>query len=95
MKITPEMTRRLSALAQLQLTEEETRQVTDQLGDILQCMDVLSRLSPEDGPSDSGQDGALREDRVHDSLDSATVLNLAPDTDGDCIVVPGAEREDK
>jgi aspartyl-tRNA(Asn)/glutamyl-tRNA(Gln) amidotransferase subunit C len=91
MKISPEETARVAALARLKLTPEQTEKLAGQLNDILEAMDKLNELDAADAPAATHAlelTSALRPDQARPSLDREQGLANAPETDGQSFVVP-------
>jgi aspartyl-tRNA(Asn)/glutamyl-tRNA(Gln) amidotransferase subunit C len=88
---------KVSMLARLKLSEDELRRMTDQLGDILAYIDLLSELDTEAiEPMAHAMDPAsvFREDAVSPSLPRQSALANAPRHDGECYLVPAVFEED-
>lgn len=90
MKIGQDTVEYIARLARLSLTEEERRELTGQLEDILGHMSCLSRLDSGEG-ADSGLFGLeniTREDRVFPSANREELLRNAPAAEDGMFVVP-------
>ena len=92
MKITPELVKHVADLSQLELTPAEAGRTAEELGRILNCMDVLNRLGAVDGEAGPVPPlkNVLREDVPVPSLDRAALLAGAPASDGEMFLVPRA-----
>ena len=90
MKITKELTQRIAHLARMTLAEEEKERMSAQLEDILGNMTVLDRLRLDEESEGRERVNVLRPDEVADSMDRAALLDNAPQTDGEYVLVPGA-----
>ncbi len=95
-KISPEITRKVAALARLRLTEAEVQQFTPQLESIVEYIDQLAKVNV-DGVEPLLRPFAtptpLREDRVEEfrrsqSGNSSAVLDHAPEVFDDAYRVP-------
>jgi aspartyl-tRNA(Asn)/glutamyl-tRNA(Gln) amidotransferase subunit C len=87
---------KVSMLARLKLSEDELGRMTDQLGDILAYIDLLSELDTEAiEPMAHALDvaGVFREDSVRPSLPRESALANAPRHDGECYLVPAVFGE--
>lgn len=89
MNITQELVDRIAHLARLTLPEEEKERMAAQLEDILGSMTALDRLMLEEDNLVSEGANVLREDEPGQSMDLAGLLDSAPETDGEYILVPG------
>jgi aspartyl-tRNA(Asn)/glutamyl-tRNA(Gln) amidotransferase subunit C len=91
MSISRDEVEKISLLARLQLSDEELDRMTDQLGDILSYIDLLSELNTETiEPMAHAVElsNVLREDAVRPSLGREAALANAPQHDGECYLVP-------
>jgi aspartyl-tRNA(Asn)/glutamyl-tRNA(Gln) amidotransferase subunit C len=91
MAITREEVRRIALLARLRFSEDEERQLTQQLGHILQHMAALERIDTSGvEPLAHTLDlvNALRDDQVTNERNTRAVLANAPATDENFFVVP-------
>ena len=91
MNISKQVMARLADLSQLELSEEESEQLSGQLETIVNYMDILAQLSApntdcKEAPSQLHN--VFREDRVIGSHDRAELLSNAPQTDGVTLTVP-------
>jgi aspartyl-tRNA(Asn)/glutamyl-tRNA(Gln) amidotransferase subunit C len=94
-KVTVEVVERVAELANLELTEVESVEMVRDLNSILDYVAQLSELDTSHveplaqvaGLMQAGR-GRLREDVVVPSLERATVLSQAPETDGAFFKVP-------
>lgn len=90
-RLTCEDVRKVSLLARLDLTDDELETMTDQLGQIVDYVDLLSELDTENvepmaHPIDLAN--VFGEDAVRPSLDRTHALQNAPRHDGTCYLVP-------
>ncbi len=88
---------KVSMLARLKLSDDELRRMTDELGEILAYIDLLSELDTEAvEPMAHALDlaGVFREDAVLPSLPHESALANAPRHDGQCYLVPAVFGED-
>jgi aspartyl-tRNA(Asn)/glutamyl-tRNA(Gln) amidotransferase subunit C len=86
-----EQVQKVAHLARLQLTPEEEGQFTTQLNDILDYFEQLSELDVQDvQPTTRAIDvsNVVRVDRLQPYRDRETILEGAPDRDGDFFKVP-------
>jgi len=91
MKISREEVEYVANLARLALSDEEARQFTGQLDQILAHLDKLSELDTRDvPPTRHAIDvvNAFRDDEVKPSYDSETALQNAPSKEGPFFKVP-------
>jgi aspartyl-tRNA(Asn)/glutamyl-tRNA(Gln) amidotransferase subunit C len=82
---------KVAELARLSLSEDELDRMTGQLGEILGYIGLLSELDTENvEPMAHSLDlsNVLREDVVQPSLDREAALANAPQSDGECYLVP-------
>ena len=86
---------KIAELARMQLTEEETRSFTEQLGAILSYVEKLNELDtsgvePMSHSVTAAGDTqyAMREDEVRECLGQKTALENAPDAGNGCFKVP-------
>lgn len=82
---------KVANLARLQVTEEDTGELTTRLGDILQMVDQLQQadvadLAPMAHPLDVTQ--PLRDDIVTESSIREQAQSLAPASEDGCFLVP-------
>jgi aspartyl-tRNA(Asn)/glutamyl-tRNA(Gln) amidotransferase subunit C len=90
-EITVEDVRKVAQLAKLQLTAEEERAFTDQLGKIVHFVEQLDQVNTENvEPLSSvmGLHSVLRDDLLHSCTERSAALQNAPDHDGECFRVP-------
>ncbi len=91
MKITREEVGRVSALARLNLQEEEKDIYAKQLNQILSYIEKLNELNTDgvEPTSHSMQiKNSMREDIVKESLSQEAALSNAPDKEKGCFKVP-------
>ncbi len=82
---------KVSLLGRLLLSDEELDKMTDQMGQILGYMDLLSQLDTEQvEPMAHALDGSdvFRSDEVRPSLPRDRALSNAPNRDEECYLVP-------
>lgn len=82
----------IARLAELELDEQEAREIMGDLARILDYVGELSKLDTADVPPTShmaAQSAPLREDRVVAGLDHETALAGAPRTTDGGFAVPG------
>ncbi len=87
---------KVSLLARLALSEEELDRMTDQMGEILGYVDLLSELDTERiEPMAHALDVAnvFRDDAARPSLDREAALANAPRRDDECYLVPAVLGE--
>jgi aspartyl-tRNA(Asn)/glutamyl-tRNA(Gln) amidotransferase subunit C len=95
-KVTVEEVERVAELAHLELTPEETPRMLDDLNAILDYVAELNELDTSgvmplaqiSDLLDASGKGVVRDDRLQPSLDRATVLAQAPESDGVFFKVP-------
>ncbi|MFO1006288.1 MAG: Asp-tRNA(Asn)/Glu-tRNA(Gln) amidotransferase subunit GatC [Planctomycetaceae bacterium] len=89
--LTPEQVRKVANLARLQLSEADVTRFTQQLGQVLGYVEMLSELNT-DGVAPLAHpleiDNVLREDDPTPSLSREAALSNAPKSDGRCFLVP-------
>jgi len=85
MELSPELLRKLEALAQVPLAPEEEALLLEDLRRILDFVDALPRVEAEEGGEARGR---LREDEPKPSLSQAEALSLAPETEDGFFRVP-------
>lgn len=87
---------RVSLLARLQLSGAELTAMTEQLGQVLGYMELLSELDTEDvEPMAHAVElsNVFRADEVRASYDRLTMLARAPHADGEFYLVPAVLGE--
>ena len=90
MRITTEEVRHISTLARVGMTDEEVERMRDQMSNILEQFDVLSRVDTsgvESTGSLTGGQTVMRKDRVEPSADRDDLLSNAPRLQEDLIRV--------
>jgi aspartyl-tRNA(Asn)/glutamyl-tRNA(Gln) amidotransferase subunit C len=90
-KITQEEVRHVAKLARLELSEADEVALTGQMNKILSYMDTLNQLDTSEVPPTTHaiqQQNVFRVDEVQPSLDRASSLANAPETDRVSFVVP-------
>ncbi|MBE6972439.1 MAG: Asp-tRNA(Asn)/Glu-tRNA(Gln) amidotransferase subunit GatC [Ruminococcaceae bacterium] len=90
MKITRELVERIAGLSRLSLSEEEKKQMTVQLEEILGSMAALDRLTLDGEHALQERENVLRPDEETQSMERTELLKNAPETDGEYIIVPAA-----
>ncbi|MFH7027246.1 MAG: Asp-tRNA(Asn)/Glu-tRNA(Gln) amidotransferase subunit GatC [Heteroscytonema crispum UTEX LB 1556] len=86
-----EQVRKVALLARLELTPEEEKQFTTQLGSILDYFEQLSELDVSDvAPTARAIDvsNVTREDNLQPYPDREAILNSAPSQEGEFFKVP-------
>lgn len=87
---------RIALLGRLQLSEAELAAMTEQLGQVIGYMDLLSELETEDvEPMAHAVElsNVFRSDELRPSYDRATMLARAPHADGEFYLVPAVLGE--
>jgi aspartyl-tRNA(Asn)/glutamyl-tRNA(Gln) amidotransferase subunit C len=87
---------KVARLARLQLSDDELDRMTDQLGEILGYIELLSELDTSSvEPMAHALDVAnvFRDDVVQSSLPREAALANAPRSDGQCYLVPAVLGE--
>ena len=82
MSLTDETVRHVAQLASLELSDEETAEMRQQLGEIIEYVNQLSQVSTEGVPPTSHVHGVVntfREDIAKESFSVEEVRALAPD----------------
>ena len=82
---------RIALLGRLQLSEAELAAMTEQLGQVIGYMDLLSELNTDDvEPMAHAVEisNVFRPDELRPSYDRATMLARAPHADGEFYLVP-------
>lgn len=101
-RVSLEQVLRVADLAQLELTAAEQQEMLRDLNSVLGYVDQLNELNTaevpamaqvgsalrETGTAETTGGSALREDTLRPSLDRATVMGQAPDSDGTYFKVP-------
>lgn len=89
--LTPEQVRKVANLARLQLSDADVSRFTQQLGQVLGYVEMLSELDTE-GVAPLAHpleiENVLREDVPTPSLPREAALSNAPKSDGRCFIVP-------
>ena len=83
--------RKVARLSRLDLTDEEIKEFTGQLGTILHYVDKMSELDTDDVEPLAHClpiCNCLRDDQIKDSIGPDAVLANAPQRDGDYFKVP-------
>lgn len=96
MSLTREEVEKVSLLARLKLSDAELDQMTAQLGQIVEYMDLLGELDTADvEPMAHAVEVAnvFRADDVRPSLPREAALANAPHDDGECYLVPAVLGE--
>lgn len=86
-----EQVRKVAHLARLELTEQEEQQFTTQLNDILNYFEQLSELDVSEVPPTTRAIEVVnvtREDALQPHPERETILDCAPDRNGDFFKVP-------
>ncbi len=85
MELSPELLRKLEALAQIPLAPEEEALLLEDLRRLLDFVDALPRVEAEEAEEASGR---LREDVPKPSFSQAEALFAAPETEDGFFRVP-------
>lgn len=90
-RVSREEVRHMAALSRLAVTAEEERVFARQFGQILDHMDILSRVDTEGveplySPATHAEE--TRADEAHNVRERAQILANAPATDGEYFIVP-------
>ena len=96
MTIARDDVKKVSLLARLRLSEEDLDKMTDQLGQILQYMELLNEVDTrqvEPMAHAVEMSDVFREDRVCASLPRGQALASAPHHDDECYLVPAVLGE--
>ena len=91
MKITKEEVLHVAKLARLNLTEEETERLMNDMGSIIGFADKLNELNTEGVVPTAHaipMQNAFREDEVKPSYEREDILKNAPSSDGDGFLIP-------
>lgn len=91
MKITKEEVLHVAKLARLNLTEEETERLMNDMGSIIGFADKLNELDTEGVVPTAHaipMQNAFREDEVKPSFEREDILKNAPSSDGDGFLIP-------
>lgn len=90
-EVSLEEVRHMAELSRLAISEQEEKLFARQFGDILGHVDILAAIDTEGvEPLYSPVAGleATREDEARDIRSRAEILANAPETDGECFIVP-------
>ena len=90
-KISKEEVRHVADLARLDMDEDSIETFAEQIGNILEHIDALSRVDTEGVPPVSHAldlNNAFREDEVKAHLDVESALSNAPEREGRDFIVP-------
>jgi aspartyl-tRNA(Asn)/glutamyl-tRNA(Gln) amidotransferase subunit C len=96
MSLTREEVEKVSLLARLLLTEGEIEKMTEQLGAILEYMELLAEVDTTDVEPMAHAieiSNVFRADGVQPSLDRESALANAPHRDAECYLVPAVLGE--
>jgi len=96
MKLSLEEVEHIAGLARLNLTDQEKRQYTEQLSDILAYAARLNEINTDDIPPTArvlDQTLRLREDHARPGLPRQVILKNAPETQDEQFKVPPVLRE--
>lgn len=86
-----EQVRKVALLARLELTPDEEKQFTTQLGSILEYIEQLNELDVKDVPPTTRAidvSNVTREDNLQSYPDREAILNSAPEQEGEFFKVP-------
>ncbi|MBC5816258.1 MAG: Asp-tRNA(Asn)/Glu-tRNA(Gln) amidotransferase subunit GatC [Candidatus Eremiobacteraeota bacterium] len=89
--------RYVAKLARIALTDDEVQRFGQQLGDLLEHVNVISKLDTDSIPATAQvveSRNVEREDEVRPCLDRKTVLSMAPQAQGSFFRVPRIIAED-
>lgn len=89
--INKEQVRKVAHLARLELSPQEEEQFTAQLGSILDYFEQLSELDVTDVPPTTRAidvSNVTRQDQLQDVSDRNSILDSAPEQEGDFFKVP-------
>ena len=89
--LAPEDVRKVASLARLKLTDDEIAEFSEQLGNVLDYVEVLNELDVTDvEPMAHAAEvtNALRDDAIRESLPRDAALANAPKSDGRFFLVP-------
>ena len=96
MAISPSDVQKVSLLARLLLSEAELQQMTVQLGQILDYVELLREVDTDNVQPMAHaveMSDVFRADEVHTSLPRERALANAPHQDGECYLVPAVLGE--
>jgi aspartyl-tRNA(Asn)/glutamyl-tRNA(Gln) amidotransferase subunit C len=96
MSLTREEVEKVSLLARLLLTEDELSRMTEQLGAILEYMELLAEVDTtgvEPMAHAVELSNVFRSDTAQPSLDREAALANAPHRDAECYLVPAVLGE--
>lgn len=96
MSLTRADVEKVSLLARLQLTDAELNTMTEQLGQIVGYIELLSELETEDVEPMAHAvelNNVFRADELRPSFDRAEMLARAPHADGEFYLVPAVLGE--
>lgn len=91
MKITREEVLHVAKLARLNLTEEETTRLMEDMGSIIGFADKLNELDTEGVVPTAHaipMQNAFRKDEIAESFPREDILKNAPDSDGEGFLIP-------
>ncbi len=94
--LTPEEVRHVAMLARLGLSEDEVETFREQLGQVLEYIDVLQQVDTSPVPSTAqvlSHANVMRPDVARPSLSTAEVLANAPEDEGGFFRVPAVMEE--
>jgi aspartyl-tRNA(Asn)/glutamyl-tRNA(Gln) amidotransferase subunit C len=89
--LAPEDVRKVASLARLKLTDDEIAEFSEQLGNVLEYVEVLNELDVTDvEPMAHAAEvtNVLRDDAIAESLPRDAALANAPRSDGRFFLVP-------
>ena len=95
--ITPEQVAHVADIAKLRFTPEQMQALTAEMASIIEFANQLSQVDTTNvAPTTHAIPlvNVYREDAVAPSYDRDAILAGAPDTDGECFIVPGVIEED-
>jgi aspartyl-tRNA(Asn)/glutamyl-tRNA(Gln) amidotransferase subunit C len=95
--LSPDDVKKVAVLARLNLTDQEVEEFTEQLGGVLEYINVLDELDVSNvEPMAHAADvtNVFRKDETTPSLDRSAALSNAPKSDGKFFLVPQILKND-
>lgn len=89
--VSPDEVRHMAQLSRLVISEQEEKLFARQFGDILGHVEILSGVNTDGvAPlySPASSEESTREDEARDIRSRSEILANAPETDGECFLVP-------
>lgn len=87
-----ELTEKLAQLSRIDISQEETQYLAEELEKQIEYLSILDDLEPELALPGI-KPAVLREDRVRPSLDRKVLFMNTPNHNEDYFVLPGCSRE--